>query len=252
MDTWKYYDITHRDHAVCNPVSVPKLHEVIALLDLPPGGRVLDIASGKGELLVHVAEAYGSASVPIRGTGVDISPYCIASARELAAARVPRADLEFVEADAATYANDPDAFDLACCLGGSFALGGYRPTLRTLRDAVRPGGQVLVGEPYWHVDPDPAYLAWSGMSAEAFGTHAENIEVASEESLAPLLAYASNLDEWDRYETLQWRAAVRYAEEHPDDPDVPELLERVDHTRHEYLHWGRETLGWALYLFRRP
>lgn len=252
MDTWKYYDITHRDHAVCNPFSVEKLNEVIELLALPPGARVLDIASGKGEFLVRVAEVYGSGAGSVRSIGVDISPYFVASARELAAARVAAAGLEFVEADAATYPIEPGAFDLACCLGGSFALGGYLPTLRALREAVRPGGQVLVGEPYWRRDPGPAYLAWSGMSTDAFGTHAWNVEAGRAESLVPLLAYASSQDEWDRYETLQWRAAARFAEDHPDDPDVPELLERVAHAQHEYLHWGRDTLGWAIYLFGRP
>jgi hypothetical protein len=33
---------------------------------------------------------------------------------------------------------------------------------------------------------------------------------------------------------------------------VPELLERISRARHEYLTWGRDILGWSLYLFRRP
>jgi hypothetical protein len=66
------------------------------------------------------------------------------------------------------------------------------------------------------------------------------------------LAWVSSSEDWDRYETLQWRAAARYAATRPGDPDVPELLERVARARHEYLAWGRDTLGWALYLFRRP
>lgn len=72
------------------------------------------------------------------------------------------------------------------------------------------------------------------------------------EGLIPLLALVSNGDDWDIYETLQWRAAARYAALNSDDPDVPELLARVGRSRHEYLTWGRETLGWALYLFGRP
>jgi hypothetical protein len=62
----------------------------------------------------------------------------------------------------------------------------------------------------------------------------------------------SNGDEWDRYETLQWRAAARYAQAHPEDPDVPELLDRVEHSRREYLRWARTILGWSLYLFTKP
>ena len=76
--------------------------------------------------------------------------------------------------------------------------------------------------------------------------------VGEEEGLVPLYSVASNQDDWDRYETLQWHAAAEYASGNPDDPDVPELVARVAHDREVYLRWGRETLGWALYLFRKP
>ena len=90
------------------------------------------------------------------------------------------------------------------------------------------------------------------MRRDQFGTHEENVDTGVDEGLVPLLALISNGDEWDRYETLQWRAAARHAASHRDDPDIPELLERVERNRHEYLAWGRDTLGWALYLFARP
>jgi SAM-dependent methyltransferase len=152
----------------------------------------------------------------------------------------------------ADYRPDPGSFDLACCLGASWVFHGHRQTLRALRDAVRPGGQILVGEPFWVSEPVAEYLTWSGMRREEFGTHAENVEVGVAEGLVPLLALTSNTDDWDTYETFQWRAAARYAASNADDPDVPQLLDRVNRMRHEYLTWGRQTLGWALYLFGRP
>jgi hypothetical protein len=89
------------------------------------------------------------------------------------------------------------------------------------------------------------------MTRELFGTHAENVEAGIRLGLTPLYALAGDEDDFDRYEALQWRAADRYARVHPDDSDVPALLERVARGRHEYVTWGRETLGWSLYLFRR-
>ncbi len=109
-----------------------------------------------------------------------------------------------------------------------------------------------MGEPFWRRQPDAAYLAWARLRRDQFASHAENVQAGVDQGLLPLLALVSNGDEWDRYETLQWRAAARYAAAQPDDPDLPELMERVQRTRHEYLAWGRETLGWALYLFARP
>lgn len=37
MDPGKYYDITHRDHILCNPLSSAKVDEILGLLDLAPG-----------------------------------------------------------------------------------------------------------------------------------------------------------------------------------------------------------------------
>lgn len=246
MDTWKFYDLTHRDHVLCNPLSESKLDEMIRLLDLGRGARVLDVACGKGELLVRLAERHST-----HGVGIDISPFCIADVRARAAGRAPAAELELLTMDGADYRGAPGSFDLACCLGASWTFGGHVETLRALAGLVRPGGQVLVGEPFWRHDPEPAYLESSGMRREEFGTHADNLQAGVSIGLVPLYALASSEDDFDRYEALQWRAADRHAREQPDDPDVPELLERVARNRHDYLAWGRATLGWSLYLFRR-
>ena len=246
MDTWTFYAITHRDHVVCNPLGLAKLDEMVGLLDLPAGGRILDIACGKGELLIRTVARYGVSAV-----GVDISPPFVSELRERVAARIPDAATELLEMDGAAYDGEPASFDLAACLGASWTFGGHTGTLRALAAWTRPGGQVLVGEPFWRREPDPAYLAWSGLTREQFGTHAENMEAGAALGLVPLYALAGDEDDFDRYEALQWRAAERYARAHPDDPDVPELLDRVARARHEYLGWGRETLGWSLYLFRR-
>jgi hypothetical protein len=50
---------------------------------------------------------------------------------------------------------------------------------------------------------------------------------------------------------LQWYATAEYVRSHPDDPDVPGLLCQVAKERAAYLRWGRDTVGWAIYVFRR-
>ena len=108
-----------------------------------------------------------------------------------------------------------------------------------------------MGEPFWRSTPDEEYLAWSGMRATSSAPTSRTSRPATPWAWYPLLALVSNGDEWDRYETLQWRAAARYAAAHPDDPDFPSCSSAWN-SRHEYLTWGRETLGWALYLFAAP
>ena len=43
----------------------------------------------------------------------------------------------------------------------------------------------------------------------------------------------------------------RWASDHRDDPDVETVLKRVSESKTAYLRWGRETLGWAIYVFKK-
>jgi len=244
MDRWKFYDVTHRHHVVCNPMNTTKLDELIELLTLNPQAAVLDIACGKGEILTRLAERYR-----VLGVGVDISPYCVADVKQKLQERVSDARIEILNMDGADYKAD-QFFDLAMCIGASWVYKGHRGTLRALKSMTKPGGLVLVGEPFWIKEPEKAYLAAENYTGDMFGTHYENVLVGEEEGLVPLYTMVSNQNDWDRYETLQWYAAAMHAGENEDDPDVPEILARVAHGRTNYLRWGRDTLGWALYLFR--
>lgn len=247
MDRWKFFDITHRNHVLCNPTSLEKLDEVCSLTDLKPGDRVLDIACGKAEVLVRLAERYN-----IRGVGVDISPYCIQDARRKHMSRASGADLEFIEKDGADYTPDePQSFELAICLGASWVYGGHRGTLRAMRDMAKPQGLVMVGEPCWIRKPDPEYLADNGFTEDTFGTHHDNARVGEEEGMELVYTVVSSKQDFDRYEALQWHAASQYARDNPEDPDLPEFMERVRSFKESYLRWGRDTLGWAMYLFRK-
>jgi SAM-dependent methyltransferase len=235
------------------PSSVEKLDEIIGLLDLPPAPRILDIASGKGEFLLQTAERCGGpGGRDLHAVAVDLSPFVIRDLRESAARRAPAAQIESLVLDGAAYRAEPASFDLASCIGASWTFGGHRQTLRAMAAAVRPGGKVLVGEPFWKRTPDPAYLEWSKLRADEYGSHEANVEAGVAEGLVPWFALTSSDADWDRYETLQWRATARYATAQPDDPNLPELLERVARARTEFLRWGRDTMGWALYLFGRP
>lgn len=110
----------------------------------------------------------------------------------------------------------------------------------------------MAGEPFWSKEPPQEYLDAQKMKYDQSGTHHGNVTTGCEEGLLFLYAVVSSPDDWDRYEGLQWPAAVKYARAHPGDPDLPELMERVRRSRDSYLRWGRDCLGWAAYLFRKP
>jgi len=223
MDIWKFYDITHREHVVCNPTSEDKLARLIGLLRLPAKARLVDIACGKGEFLIRLAEAYG-----IRGTGIDISPFCIADAQNRLQARAPGAEVAFRQLNGSDFRLDvPRSLTLASCIGASWVFGGHAGTLDALSGMVVPGGWVIVGEPYWLREPAEEYLAASGVGRDSFETHAANVEAGGLRGLELVHTFVSSKDDWDTYEGLQWHATAEYARAHADDPDLLELLERL-------------------------
>ncbi|NLX06780.1 MAG: class I SAM-dependent methyltransferase [Phycisphaerae bacterium] len=249
MDIWKFYDITHREHLICNPTSDEKLTRLVQLLRLPTNARVVDIACGKGEFLIRLAQAYG-----VRGIGIDVSPFVIAEAQKRLQTRAPSAGVTFTQMDGADYKPDePHSLDLASCIGASWIFGGHANTLEALINMVKPGGWVIVGEPYWQQEPSAEYLDALGCARDDFATHAANAEAGEKRGMDLVHTIVSSKDDWDSYEGLQWFATADYARTHPDDPDLPELVQRVNKAKTAYLRWGRDTLGWAIYIFRsRP
>ena len=248
MDNWKFYDITHREHLICNPTSPERLDRLLGLLRLPPAANVLEIATGKGEFMTRLVERYS-----VTGVAVDLSPHHSQDARDKFAARIPNADVTMLEMDGAKYQPDaPESFDLTVCLGASWIYSGHKGTLSALKAWTKPGGLIAVGEPFWIKEPDPEFLAASGeYRREMFGTHYENVVTGQELDLRLLYTLVSSRDEWDNYYGLWWYAADAYAQANPNDPDLPELMRRLRAQQEEYLRWERNTLGWAIYLFRK-
>ncbi len=248
MDMWKYFDVTHRHHVVCNPMSVAKIDQLLDLCRLPDGAMVVDVACGKGEILVRLAER-----TAIAGTGVDISPFAVADAERLRDARVHGADLEFVCKGGADWVPaTPESYDLACCIGAEWVWGGLAPTCRALHAMVKPGGLAIIGTPYWLAAPPAEYLEWAGMQADDFAPSlAAGLETCEAAGFEQLYSVVSTTDDWDHYEGLQWFAAEEFGREHSDDPDVEEIRTRVRRSRTEYVRWGRDHCNWGLHLLRR-
>jgi SAM-dependent methyltransferase len=239
-----YGTLSHPGLSYNNPFSIAKIEEVIALLGLHDQAAVLDIGSGRGELLLRLIERY-----KVRALGLDLDPSDIQHAREQAARRVPAGRLELHVCDARTFDVAPESFDLAICLGACHIYSGFLPTMQHLARAVCPGGKILIGDCYWRQEPAQEYLTALATAPDAFGTHAGNVGMGVSLGLIPLYACVCNEDEWDRFEWLQMHE--RFALHQPDDPALPTVLEQIHAWRDLYLRWGRDTLGFGLYLFQK-
>src|SRR5664279_215196 len=122
--------------------------------------------------------------------------------------------------------------DLACGKGGP---------------AVRPGGYVVVGEPYWRHWPLPR-----GIDDQGFVALRETVGRIESAGLSLQGMIASSEDDWDRYESLHWRALDEWLAANPRDPDASEIRERHERNRDDYLSFQRELLGWAIFIARKP
>jgi SAM-dependent methyltransferase len=242
MDLRKYFAIGHERHLFCNPLSEAKVDELIALLALSDEARVLDIACGKAEFLVRTVKRWSCSAV-----GVDISPCFVADARAKVQAAGLQAAIEIVEANGSEYDGEASSFDAAVCLGAFW--DGLEGTLRALSSWAKPGGLVVVGEPFWRGAPSPEHLEAAELTESSFGTHLGNAQTGLGLGLGLLHTIVSSEDDWDRYEGNQWYAAERYSRCHPGDPDLLELMAKVRKARDGYLRWGREEIGWSIYLF---
>ena len=246
MNFWKLMDITHKRQPIMNPMRSVKLDRFIEVLDLPRGGRVLDVGCGKGEFLLRLNKLHG-----ISGIGIDKSPFCVSDCKANKEERAPGADIEYLLMDAADFKTG-EQFDLTCCMGASWIYGGIRGTLEALEGMTKPGGLIVAGEPYWLKEPSPGYLKAEEMEKETFHTHMENVLMGDEFGLTCGYTLVSDLEDWDHYEAPHWRSAAEYVDANPDDPDNPEITENAKKNREIYLNWGRDTLGWCIYLYRKP
>jgi len=224
-----------------------RLEGLFSLLDLKPSTTILDIACGKGELLIRLAELYN-----ISGTGVDISPYCIKDCENKKNVRIPDSDIKFLQMDGAKYVpENNELFDLTMCIGASWIYNGFKGTINALKKMTKPGGMIIAGEPYWLEEPDNKYLKMSGIKKDEFNSHYKNVDVGEKVGLTCIYTLASSHDDWDHYETLQWWSAYDYITANPDDPDNSELLDKINKSKMEYLLYGRDSLGWAIYVFKK-
>ena len=234
--TWPW-EVAERDHEIQDPTSAEKIRLLGEYVRLDDSSRVLDLACGKAGPAIVLAEAFGC-----RIQGVELRPQFAAEARDRVAAHGLESLVSIETADAATYPLEAEAWDAALCLGASFVWGHIGDAAGKLAPAVRPRGFVAIGEPFWH---EPL------TDADGFVDLAATVDRFVSSGLALTGLIAASHDDWDRYESLHWRALEEWVAASPDNPDAPAIRDQHVSYRDNYIRKQRAQLGWAIFVGRK-
>ena len=243
MDIPRSYPIRESSHRIHNPLTSEKLATLGRALSPPPGTRMLDLACGTGELLCTWARDH-----QVSGTGVDLSTVFFAGAQARAAELGVADRVRFVHGDAADYVADQPV-DIACCLGATWIGNGLVGTVELLRRSLRPGGMMLIGEPYWRREP-PDQATVEGCyvtSRDEYRPLPELIEQFGELDCDVVEMVLADQDSWDRYVAAQWLNIRRWLDDNPDDELADQMRIELTTAPARHARYQREYLGWGVF-----
>jgi SAM-dependent methyltransferase len=247
MDLPRHHTIREGDQRICNPFSPEKLATLGQAIRLRAGDTLLDLAGGRGELLCTWARDHG-----ISGTGVDISTVATGMARNRAVELGVADRVRFVHGDAGTYVADSPV-DVAACIGATWIGDGVPGTISLLEQSLRPGGMLLIGEPFWRQKP-PSQEAIEACHARdrdgwrdlpGLVTHFQELGWDLVEMVL------ADGDGWDRYRAAQWLSIRTWLDANPADPLAVDLRAELHDDPVRYARYERPYLGWGIFALMR-
>jgi SAM-dependent methyltransferase len=236
------HEIAEADHRILNPFTVEKLRLLAEVCRLEEGQRLLDLCCGKGEMLCT-----WSRERRISGVGVDISHVFLDAAGKRAAELGVEGRVRFVHGDASAYQNNEAPFDVVSCIGATWIGDGLGGTIDLIRPMVREDGLVLIGEPYWITEPTKEAEDALG---HGFTSLVGTLDRCADRGAALVEMVLADGDSWDRYAAAQWWTATAWLRDNPDHPDHAAMQEFLESGRRSYLEYGRQQLGWGVFVLR--
>jgi hypothetical protein len=144
--------------------------------------------------------------------------------------------------------------DLIVALGTTDVTGAKRPTpeeaLAFLRARLKPGGWLLWGDLVWRAEPSAPLR----QLVELTNLHADDAGWRTAAEAAGFEVVDSRISPqatFDDYAARSIGAVRDWLAENPDAPEAPQVRFSVDRLQ-AFFDFGRETVGFGLYLLRAP
>lgn len=243
MDIPRIFTVSESEHRIHNPFTPEKYATLGRVLRMKPGARLLDLGSGSGEMLCTWARDHG-----ITGIGIDMSPLFTAQATRRAEVLGVSERVHFVHNDAAGYVADEQC-DAAACVGATWIAGGVAGTMDLLAQSLKPGGIMLIGEPYWRQVPATEETARAcGVSSTAdFLTLPDLVASFDRQGYDLVEMVLADQEGWDRYEAAKWMTLRRWLDQNPDDDFAQEVRTELTAAPKRHVAYTREYTGWGVF-----
>ena len=239
----RFEEISQGRLPIRNPVTEEMIHTIAETAGIRYGQTIFDIGCGNGHLICTLAQRYG-----ITGYAIDSDPdSCLRTTECIRNTRI-KETIQVICADAKVW-QPPDGIipDSIIAAGVSHIWGDVFSTLEALVSLASPDTSLIIGDRYWRHDIVPHEFAaqWICVQSEyAICQYARELGY-----LLTGIVRATEQD-WDRYEGAIWQECYHWIRNHPDDSHTDEMLEYLYSIQDEYTAYGREHMGWALFLFQ--
>lgn len=232
-----------------NPFTPERIDSLLDELWLTETAKILDVGCGQGELILRLLQRFNCQAV-----GIDVDETAVQIAQQKLANYAPNVTLHTAPFGHITF--PANQFDACFSLGTTHAFGDVGEALdnafASLKVITKPGGLIILGDGYWRQQPDPAYLQMTGIDKKELRTHGENIFAGQKIGLECIYTITASYEEWDHFEGAFWLAAERELLLNPHDKQIAAKVERRRTWKNAYWQWGRETMGFGLYVFLVP
>ena len=119
-----------------------------------------------------------------------------------------------------------------------------------MKPALKQGGLLLVGEPYWMEPPPEAAYEMMGIGVDDYVSLDATLDRFEAAGLQLIEMVLANQDGWDRYEASQWMAVNDYLRANPNDPEADALRQWVSNNQRVYFKYGRRYLNWGVFVLQ--